>query len=133
VSEVGNAVVGRGVGIVDVDTASPRGPGQPAYSLFGVGSTARVVLADTGPGDPVRRAVRVAEVVADHRLVPTRWSALWWWALVRAGVTSTTAVDTGSRYGLLDVDSNLPDAASSLGGAGAERVTAAVLAAAGPG
>ncbi len=131
VSEVGDAVVGRGFGIVDVDTAvTPWTLDNPAYTWFGVGSTARVLL--PGSPDPVGRAIGVAEVVADRRLVADQVVRDLVVALVRAGVTSTAALDSGSRYGLLDVDSNLPDVRVALGGPERNAFTAAVLAAASP-
>ncbi|MEN3356236.1 MAG: hypothetical protein V7637_218, partial [Mycobacteriales bacterium] len=159
VSEVGDAVIGRGYGIVDVDTAeAPWTLDNPAHNWFGVGSTARVSLhpagaadagvPDAGAGDVGvldggaagagaggvgrMRAVGVAEVVAPADLVaaePVRDLVV---ALVRAGVTSTASQDTGSRYGYLDVDSNLPDVRLAIGGPDRNAFTAAVLAAAGP-
>ncbi|MBV9022885.1 MAG: alpha-mannosidase [Streptomycetaceae bacterium] len=53
-------------------------------------------------------------------------------ALVATGVTATTATDDGSRYGSLDVDSNLPDVRFSVGGPDENDFTAEVLAAAHP-
>jgi alpha-mannosidase len=136
VSEVGNAVIGRGFGIVDVDTAeAPWTLDNPAYGWFGVGSTARVRLADVaggGPG-PTGRAIGVAEVVADAGLVTSTEVRDLVVALVRAGVTSTTSVDTGSRYGHLDVDSNLPDVRIALGGPDRNAFTERLLDAADPG
>ncbi len=123
VSEVGAAVVGRGYGIVDVDSAEhPWTLDNPAYSWFGVGSTARVVAGG------IATAVGVAEVVADAgSLAGVRDLVV---ALVRAGVTSTTSLDTGNRYGALRVDSNLPDTRIAVGGPDRNAFTAAVLAAA---
>ena len=43
-------------------------------------------------------------------------------ALVRAGVTSTTSLDTGTRYGALRVDSNLPDTRIARRRPGPQRV-----------
>ena len=125
VSEVGAAVVGRGFGIVDVDSAEhPWTLDNPAHSWFGIGSTARVVAG----GVPV--AIGVAEVVADAALVASPAIRDLVVALVRAGVTSTTSLDTGSRYGALAVDSNLPDTRVAVGGPERNGVTAAVLASA---
>jgi len=125
VSEVGAAVVGRGFGIVDVDSAEhPWTLDNPVHSWFGVGSTARVVVG----GVPV--AVGVAEVVADEAMVASATVRELVVALVRAGVTSTTSLDTGSRYGALAVDSNLPDTRVAVGGPDRNAVTAAVLASA---
>jgi alpha-mannosidase len=121
VSEVGAAVVGRGYGIVDVDSAEhPWTLDNPAYSWFGVGSTARVVSGGTAT------AVGVAEVVADAGSIAGVRDLVV--ALVRAGVTSTTSLDTGNRYGALRVDSNLPDTRISVGGPDRNAFTAAVLA-----
>ncbi len=125
VSEVGAAVVGRGYGIVDVDSARhPWTLDNPAYSWFGVGSTARVLAGGTAT------AMGVAEVVADARSVADVRDLVV--ALVRAGVTSTTSLDTGNRYGALRVDSNLPDTRIAVGGPDRNAFTAAVLAAAPP-
>lgn len=123
VSEVGAAVIGRGFGVVDVDSAEhPWTLDNPAYSWFGVGSTARVVAGG------VTTAMGVAEVVTDRAgLAGIRELVV---ALVRAGVTSTTSLDTGSRYGALAVDSNLPDTRIAVGGPDRNVFTAAVLAAA---
>ncbi|MEU8324580.1 NEW3 domain-containing protein [Nonomuraea sp. NPDC048881] len=136
VSEVAGAVVGRGFALPDVDAAeAPWTLDNPANTWFGLGSTARVAL--TGPGGrPLgERALGVAEVVvpgtdrhspgeqalgaaqvivsgpddgADVRDLLV--------ALVRAGVTATTAGADWSRYGWLDVDSNLPDFRIMIGG-----------------
>ena len=54
-------------------------------------------------------------------------------ALAAAGVTSTTARATGTRYGSIDLDSNLPDFRIALGGPDGNSFTAEVLAAADPG
>ncbi|HEY6745640.1 MAG TPA: glycosyl hydrolase-related protein [Mycobacteriales bacterium] len=125
VSEVGAAVIGRGFGVVDVDSAEhPWTLDNPAYSWFGVGSTARVVA------DGVVTAMGVAEVVADRAALAGIRDLVV--ALVRAGVTSTTSLDTGSRYGALAVDSNLPDTRIAVGGPDRNAFTAAVLAAAPP-
>ena len=53
-------------------------------------------------------------------------------ALVRAGVTATCSTAGHTRYGHLEVDSNLPDARIALGGPSENAFTAAVLAAADP-
>jgi alpha-mannosidase len=124
VSEVGAAVVGRGFGIVDTDTRdAPWTLDNPALNWFGVGSTARVLLGDGGVG----RALGVGEVVAGADLVASAQLRDLVVALVRAGVTSTTSVDLGSRYGHLDVDSNLPDFRVAVGGPERNAFTAAVL------
>ena len=62
VSEVGAAVVGRGFGIVDVDSAEhPWTLDNPAYSWFG----ARARPRGSWPAGAAHRAIGVAEVVAD--------------------------------------------------------------------
>jgi alpha-mannosidase len=127
VSEVGAAVVGRGFGIVDTDTKhAPWTLDNPALNWFGLGSTARVSLGGVGPGG-VGRALGVAEVVAGADLVASEGVRDLVVALVRAGVTSTTSVDLGSRYGHLAVDSNLPDFRLAVGGPDRNTFTAAVL------
>jgi alpha-mannosidase len=137
VSEVGNAVVGRGFGFPNVDVAKvPFTLDNPAYNWFALGATARVVMRDGGAPSAEPRAshaIGVAEVVASdapqqddavRRLVV---------ALVRQGVTSTTSTHDGSRYGVLHIDSNLPDVRFAIGGPSESRFVASVLAAADPG
>ena len=125
VSEVGAAVVGRGWGIVDVDSAvHPWTLDNPAHSWFGVSATARVRLGSAAV------PIGVAEVVAPPDLVASPAVRSLVVALVRAGVTSTTSVDDGSRYGSLAIDSNLPDTRVLVGGPDRNAVTAAVLASA---
>lgn len=116
VSEVADAVVGRGFALPDVDVAeAPWTLDNPANTWFGLSSTARITL--TRPdGIPLGdRALGVAEVVvpdldtaADARDLVV--------ALARVGVTATTASADWSRYGWLEVDSNLPDFRVVLGG-----------------
>ncbi|NUR86065.1 MAG: glycoside hydrolase, partial [Nonomuraea sp.] len=48
-------------------------------------------------------------------------------ALARAGVTATTSTAAGSRYGWLDVDSNLPDVRIVLGGPEENPLAAEIL------
>ncbi|MGX6600861.1 glycoside hydrolase family 38 N-terminal domain-containing protein [Micromonosporaceae bacterium Da 78-11] len=123
VSEVGAAVVGRGFGIIDVDTEqAPWTLDNPAHNFFALSSTARIDLYDL---DGVRlhtRAIGVAEVIGDdpRDLVV---------ALARQGVTATSSTAAGARYGRLAVDSNLPDVRIALG---RTAFTDAVLAEAGP-
>lgn len=138
VSEVGDAVIGRGFGLLHqrnshdaVDTADhPYTLDNPAYGWFGLSSAVRVRVRDA-QGDNVR-AVSVAEVVApnaDDAAAPTRELMV---ALVRAGVTATCSSADKPRYGDLAVDSNLPDARIALGGPDENAFTRAVLAAAEP-
>jgi hypothetical protein len=125
VSEVGNAVIGRGFGLIDVDSEPyPWTLDNPAYQWFALSSTASI----TAGGH--RRAIGVAEVIGtddgsgDLRELLT--------TLVRRGVTATCSAPTAPRYGRLAVDSNLPDVRIAVGGPDENPFTAAVLAAAGP-
>ncbi|MEV5412763.1 NEW3 domain-containing protein [Thermopolyspora sp. NPDC052614] len=116
VSEVAGAVVGRGFALPDVDVAeAPWTLDNPANTWFGLSSTARVTLADPDGAPLGERALGVAEVV-----VPTLADAAGARdlvvALARVGVTATTASADWSRYGWLDVDSNLPDFRLLVGG-----------------
>ncbi|CAN5365894.1 NEW3 domain-containing protein [soil metagenome] len=132
VSEVGDAVVGRGFGLThdpadparSVDTAiHPWTLENPAHTWFGLSSAVRIRLADNS-----FRAVSVAEVVAptDAEASPLARDLLV--ALVRTGVTATCSSAGKPRYGHLDVDSNLPDTRIALGGPEQNAFTAAVLA-----
>lgn len=134
VSEVGDAVIGRGFGLMHdhdhghaVDSAThPYTLDNPAYGWFGLSSAVRIRV-----GDDVR-AVAVAEVVAPdghEAAAPIRDLVV---ALVRAGVTATCSSADKPRYGDLSVDSNLPDARIAVGGPDGNAFTAAVLAGAGP-
>jgi alpha-mannosidase len=130
VSEVGDAVIGRGFGLIDVDSAEhPWTLDNPAYTWIGLSSTARVSV--TGNGDaPAERALGIAEVVCPDGFDPSRVRPLVV-ALVGKGVTATTSRAGGSRYGLLDVDSNLPDFRIVVGGPDRNDFAARVVAAAG--
>jgi len=134
VSEVGDAVVGRGFGLMHdhesgedrtVDTAHhPWTLDNPAHGWFGLSSTARIRVGEQ------TRAVSVAEVIAPTDATEVARDLMV--ALVRAGVTATCSTAEHTRYGHLEVDSNLPDARISLGGPDDNVFTAAVLAAADP-
>jgi len=132
VSEVGDAVIGRGFGLMqqrDSDTAvdtstHPWTLDNPAYGWFGLSSTARLRV-----GDEVR-AVSVAEVVAPTEAAAAPLARDLMVALARAGVTATCSSAAKPRYGALDVDSNLPDMRIALGGPDENAFTAEVLAAA---
>jgi alpha-mannosidase len=134
VSEVGDAVIGRGFGLLHekgsesaVDSAThPWTLDNPAYGWFGLSSAVRVRI-----GDGVR-AVSVAEVVSPAGSASAPMVRSLMVALVRAGVTATCSDADHPRYGDLDVDSNLPDARIALGGPDQNPFTAAVLADAGP-
>jgi alpha-mannosidase len=133
VSEVAAAVVGRGYALPDVDAAeAPWTLDNPANTWFGLGCTARVSL--TSPdGTPLgERALGVAEIVVPHvdDGADARDLVV---ALARAGVTATTTSAEGTRYGWLDVDSNLPDVRIVLGDAQTNPVTRDLLSRAGGG
>jgi alpha-mannosidase len=137
VSEVGNAVIGRGFGFPEVDVAVvPFTLDNPAYNWFGLGSTARVALVDeraSGREPRASRAIGIAEVVElglpEHDEAVRRLAV----ALVRKGVTSTVSRHDGHRYGILNIDSNLPDVRIAIGGPRENAFVAAVLDAAGKG
>ncbi len=126
--QTATAVIGRSFGAVDVDSADTWYTlDNPALGWFGVGSTARV-----RSGDAVR-AIGVAEVIAPDDNGPYRdllrdLVA----ALARAGVTATCSQADGSRYGAIDVDSNVPDVRISLGGPDLNTFNSEVLAGSGP-
>jgi alpha-mannosidase len=132
VSEVGDAVVGRGFALLhqagesgpeSVDTAQHLWTlDNPAYSWFGLSSAARVRV---GSGT---RAVSVAEVVSPAEAMSGPLARELMVALVRAGVTATCSGADKPRYGHLDVDSNLPDTRIALGGPARNVFTKAVLA-----
>lgn len=132
VYEVGNAVVGRPFGFPGSDAAEdPWTLDNPAWSWFGLGSTARVALLDE-PGAPPRSllAVGVAEVVApggEHEAVRDLVARL-----AGRGVTATCTRPEGPRYGSLDLDSNLPDVRIALGGPERNAFVAQVLEGADP-
>ncbi len=133
VSEVGDAVIGRGFAVLHDDTGASVDTAQhpwtldnPAYGWFGLSSAARVRV-----GDAVR-SISVAEVITPTEQVSAPLARDLMVALVRAGVTATCSSAAGPRYGHLDVDSNLPDARISIGGPDENLFTAAVLAAADP-
>lgn len=132
VSEVGDAVVGRGFALLhdgpggsrSVDTARHLWTlDNPAYGWFGLSSAARVRV----PGGGVR-AISVAEVVSPAEAVSGPLARELMVALVRAGVTATCGAADKPRYGHLEVDSNLPDVRIALGGPAGNAFTAAVLA-----
>ncbi len=136
VSETGNAVIGRPFGRPNVDVASvPFTLDHPAYNWFALGATARVALGKPG-ADPsearASRAIGVAEVVVpDDPGQDTAVRSLVI-ALVRQGVTSTVSRHDGSRYGVMHIDSNLPDVRFAVGGPEDNRFVGAVLDAADP-
>ncbi|MCV7028606.1 NEW3 domain-containing protein [Mycobacterium sherrisii] len=129
VSEVGDAVVGRGFALLhdgprSIDTARhPWTLDNPAYSWFGLSSTARINL-----GDNNIRTMSVAEVVAPSEASSGPLTRDLMVALARAGVTATCGGADKPRYGNLDVDSNLPDVRIAVGGPDRNAFTKAVLA-----
>ncbi|BBX74879.1 alpha-mannosidase [Mycobacterium shinjukuense] len=133
VSEVGDAVVGRGFALLhdgaeSVDTARhPWTLDNPAYRWFGLSSAARVRV-----GGTALRAVSVAEVVCPSEATSGPMARDLMIALVRAGVTATCSGADKPRYGHLDVDSNVPDTRIALGGPARNVFTKAVLADADP-
>ena len=130
VYQTATAVIGRSFGVVDVDSADHWYTlDNPAHQWFGLGSVARVT--DRGG---LAQAIGVAEVVCPvgpNGLGGSLRDLLV--ALAAAGVTATCSQADGSRYGAIDVDSNLPDVRIALGGPEVNPFTAEVLAAAGPG
>jgi alpha-mannosidase len=123
VSDVSGAVVGRGFALPDVDTAEhPWTLDNPANTWFGLSATAKVDLGAAGA-----RALGVAEVVVPA-LEDAPQARDLVVALARAGVTATTSSAAGTRYGWLDVDSNLPDVRLVLGGPDTNPVAAELLA-----
>ncbi|MEB4208126.1 NEW3 domain-containing protein [Mycobacterium sp. 94-17] len=129
VSEVGDAVVGRGFALLhegsrSVDTARHLWTlDNPAYGWFGLSSAARIRVSGTGV-----RAMSVAEVVAPTEATSAPLARELMVALVRAGVTATCSAADKPRYGNLEVDSNLPDVRIALGGPARNAFAAAVLA-----
>ncbi|WP_204810337.1 NEW3 domain-containing protein [Mycobacterium riyadhense] len=133
VSQVGDAVIGRGFALLhdgpeSVDTAQHLWTlDNPAYGWFGLSSAARVRVGGTSV-----RAVSVAEVVSPAEAMSGPLARDLMVALVRAGVTATCSGADKPRYGNLDVDSNLPDVRIALGRPTRNAFTKAVLADADP-
>ncbi|WP_406320560.1 NEW3 domain-containing protein [Streptomyces sp. NBC_00519] len=128
VHEVADAVIGRGFGFVDVDSERfPWTLDNPANTWFGLGSTARVELRDDTGALLGHRSIGVAELVYaswdEAGELGTPLAA----ALVRAGVTATSTIAGGPRYGDLEVDSNLPDIRIAVGGPERNSVVAEAL------
>jgi alpha-mannosidase len=128
VHEVADAVIGRGFGFVEVDSQRfPWTLDNPANTWFGLGSTARVAVHDDTGRFLGHRSIGVAELVYvswdEAGELGTPLAA----ALVRAGVTATSTVAGGPRYGDLEVDSNLPDIRIAVGGPDRNAVVAEAL------
>ena len=110
---------------VERAAAHPWTLDNPAHGWSGLSSAVRVV----GQGERSVRAVSVAEVVAPRTAAGTcpRPDGR---AGAPPGVTATCSSAAHTRYGHLDVDSNLPDARIAPGGPDDNAFTAEVLAAA---
>ena len=120
---------GRTFGFPSVDVAEvPFTLDYPAYDWFGLSRCLKVEL-----GEDEARAISVAEVVIpagqDWGDIGDELAE----ALVKQGVTSTVSTDEDGRYGLIDLDSNLPDARISVGGPELNKFSSAVLDSADPG
>jgi alpha-mannosidase len=123
VSEVGNAVVGRGFGLIDVDSARhPWTLDNPAHTWFGLSAAASLRLADGA-----LRPIGVAEIIVPSETEAAPLARELAIALARNGVTSTVSSAAGARYGNLGVDSNLPDVRIALGVPDVNPFTADVL------
>ncbi|GAB1512113.1 NEW3 domain-containing protein [Actinophytocola sp. KF-1] len=123
VSEVGNAVVGRGFGLIDVDSAQhPWTLDNPAHTWFGLSATASLKLADGA-----LRPIGVAEIIVPTEAEAAPLARELAVALARSGVTATVSSAAGARYGDLGVDSNLPDVRITLGGPDVNAFTAEVV------
>ncbi|MGA6226092.1 NEW3 domain-containing protein [Streptomyces umbrinus] len=128
VHEVADAVIGRGFGFVEVDSERfPWTLDNPANTWFGLGSTARAEIRDDTGALLGHRSIGVAELVYaswdEAGELGTPLAA----ALVRAGVTATSTVADGPRYGDLEIDSNLPDIRIAVGGPERNTVVAEAL------
>ncbi|MFG2372783.1 NEW3 domain-containing protein [Streptomyces sp. NPDC048504] len=128
VHEVADAVIGRGFGFVEVDSEQfPWTLDNPANTWFGLGSTARVAVRDESGRLLGHRSIGVAELVYadwdDAGELGTPLAA----ALVRVGVTATSTIAGGPRYGDLEVDSNLPDFRIAVGAPERNSVVAEAL------
>jgi hypothetical protein len=136
--QTATAVIGRPFGTPEADVAKHWWTLEnPANHWFGIGSVARMSLpagtGGTGAGD-VAVALGVAEVITPD-LTPSESrpavkDLITW--LARAGVTATCSRSSGTRYGSVDVDSNLPDFRIALGGPSVNAFTAEVLSACDP-
>jgi alpha-mannosidase len=134
VYQTATAVIGRPFGVPEADVSEHWWTlDNPAHQWFGIGAVARATL-PAGAGE-VAVAVGVGEVIAPDQ-VPEDVQPLvrdLVTGLARCGVTVTTSRSSGTRYGSVDVDSNLPDFRIALGGPSSNAFTAEVLAACDPG
>ncbi len=133
VYQTATAVIGRPFGAPEADVAEHWWTLEnPANHWFGVGSVARASLpADAGD---VSVALGVAEVITPDLTPAESRPAVrdLLTGLGRAGVTATCSRSSGTRYGSVDLDSNLPDFRISVGGPSVNAFTAEVLSACGP-
>ncbi|MFF1293664.1 MULTISPECIES: glycoside hydrolase family 38 C-terminal domain-containing protein [unclassified Streptomyces] len=128
VHEVADAVIGRGFGFVEVDSEQfPWTLDNPANTWFGLGSTARVAVHDDTGALLGHRSIGVAELIYSDWDMAGELGAGLAAALVRAGVTATSTIAGGPRYGDLEVDSNLPDIRIAVGGPDRNSVVAEAL------
>ncbi|WP_200301020.1 NEW3 domain-containing protein [Streptomyces adelaidensis] len=117
VHEVADAVIGRGFGFVEVDSEQfPWTLDNPANTWFGLGSTARVAVHDDTGALLGHRSIGVAELVFSGWDTAGELGTPLAAALVRTGVTATSTIAGGPRYGDLEIDSNLPDIRIAVGG-----------------
>ena len=115
VSAVGDAVVGRGFALIDVDAAdAPWTLDNPAAEWFGL-STTLVVEASDGAVCYHQRSIGVAELVTGPGQGASPWARQLVVALVQKGVTATCSEAQANRYGALLGDSNLPDFRLAVG------------------
>ena len=131
VSAVGDAVVARGFGLIDVDAAeAPWTLDNPAAEWFGLSTTLLVEAVEAGRPYH-RRGVGVAEVVVPVGAGAAPWARRLLVALIQKGVTSTCTEADRNRYGALLGDSNLPDFRVAVGGPLENSFVATILQAAG--
>ena len=131
VSAVGDAVVARGFGLIEVDSAdAPWTLDNPAAEWFGLSTTLLVEAAEDGRPYH-RRGVGVAEVVVPVGAGAAPWARRLVVALIQKGVTSSCTEADRNRYGALLGDSNLPDFRVAVGGPRENPFVAAILRAAG--
>ncbi|ELP62303.1 NEW3 domain-containing protein [Streptomyces turgidiscabies] len=128
VHEVADAVIGRGFGFVEVDSERfPWTLDNPANNWFALGTTARVAVHDGSGALLGQRAIGVAELVYPSWDEAGELGAELAAALVRVGVTATSTIAGGQRYGDLEVDSNLPDIRIAVGSPERNSVVAEAL------
>ena len=143
VYQTATAVIGRPFGAPEADVAAHWWTlDNPANQWFGVGSVARAALPSPGlpspglpsPGGGVSVALGVAEVITPDTVLAESRPVIkdLVVGLARAGVTATCSRPSGTRYGWIDLDSNLPDFRIALGGPSENAFTAEVLAASDP-